>query len=656
MGDTLKTPYEVVISLKQPELLSFINITNPMGLIDETGNYTTNINISEPNIENYASLEEIPLSARFLIKLNHPQTHETMFEEELVIPIGMTLLMGQTIGPDYKLRPQLMPPEFHNTSYQIANEADEEGNFFMLFNATKYDQDTEKFKKLAQRTNEKFSLDNFDFYIEWSEPNLIQLKYFLADSVKTSLKAGHKVKIGNNGFIDLLSPKEHEARIKYLVRKFIDEMPLKPDNKTFVLNKLDSLFFRYNTNSFESPGFNDNLIFSNVIYAPKSENDYWSNVFVEEENYPSFTMIMHVMGHFLQQTICLPNHRYYEFLSDKCSVSERLGLQQTISEESLFDKAEFISFSEASADFFTYLMFNFIEINEKDMLNKSIYFSLGYLDQIATYSSVDANKQISPAFNVAGLQTSFLIDYYRDKCTYSPVKVYTDFLFNQYQYSITSKSGHPAATINEWLSTKQLLYKDEYFVSTENPITLANEYKLKYANERICLIPDIDYTNSAVDIGGKTISDFSQIPVVNIDTNTIINVIKGRFTLLIPNEETKCIIKMEEGSVIRIGNNHAIKLLTGKFLFKTTANFHTSLAHFVANSSYFNIQLDEKQTIISAYEGEISMTSENDVEVIRSGEYTIMNKKGKFKKPKVIESSDSNSSNLSIESPFIIEK
>ncbi len=263
----------------------------------------------------------------------------------LEIPIGMTLLTGQTVGSDYKTRTQKAAPEFHNTSYQIANEADEDGNFFILFNTTKYNQDIEKFQTLANRTNEEFTYDNFDFFIQWTETNNIALKYFLCDSIKTKMKVASVIKIGNNGFIDLLSPEEHEKRIKYLVNEFVNEMPLKSDNKNFVLNKLDSLFIRYNTNLLENPGFNDNLIHSNVIYAPGSKGDYWSKVFVNDE-YPSFTMIMHVMGHFLQQTICLPNHRYYEFLSDKCSVSERLGLHQISSEESLFDKSEFISFSD----------------------------------------------------------------------------------------------------------------------------------------------------------------------------------------------------------------------------------------------------------------------------------------------------------------------
>ena len=189
----------------------------------------------------------------------------------------------------------------------------------MLFNTTLFEKNIEKFKKLAERTQQIFNMDQFDFSLHWSESCSLPLNYILPDSIRNKLKAAKKVKVGKNGLIDLLSAEEQEQRIKNLVALFIEQMPLKPDKKSFVLSKLNSLMFRYGSTTSKYPEFKDKFSQVNIIDAPLSKEKYWSKEFVNGKENPSFNQMMHVMGHFLHHCICLEDFRSFSFLSNKCN-------------------------------------------------------------------------------------------------------------------------------------------------------------------------------------------------------------------------------------------------------------------------------------------------------------------------------------------------
>lgn len=651
LGSALESPYEVNIVLEKPELLPFIEITNPKGFIDNTGNYKYDITISEPNIEDFNSLNEIPMGATFVVQVIHPQTKAIAFEQKTTLPLGMTLIQGQTIGPDYKPRQEPLPPEFYSTNYQIANQADEEGNFYILFNTTLYEKDIEKFKQLAERTQQMFSMDQFEFSIQWSPTCSLPFKYVLTDSIKSQLTVANKVKIGRNGQIDLLSPEEHEQRIKQKVTQFIERMPLKPEKKSFVLSKLDRLTFRYSGTT-EIPVFTDNLTFSNVIEAPSTREVYWSSTNLNGRENPSFTLMMHVMGHFLHHAIVLPENRFYNFLAKKCNGNEKIWNHQLDLLKYMFDKSEYISFSEAGADFFNYLMFKFIEQSDQDFVNKSIYYNPAYLAEFANSKKAMQTKQKYPSYAVSGSQTAFLVDYYGNNCQNNPARVYSDFLLNQVLYAVYSKGGDPASTINEWLVTKRQSFNKEYLDGDSNPFAKAMVYGLVKEDQNISLMPTGEHSSSSANINRNLVSDFSQIPSVTIAPNTTLSIENGNFNLIAISKNSVMVIELEPKAKIRIEADHSIKLTEGNFRFKSPLNFKTPLARFNSKSSNFSIKLEEDETSIIVFEGEVKLTSDADEDTVRAGQSTRINKRGKIRRPRDMKEIPVQPESKIIEVPF----
>ncbi len=651
LGSALESPYEVNIKLENPELLPFIAITNPKGFIDNTGNYKYDITISEPQLENFRSLNEIPLEATFVVQIIHPQTQSIDFEKKIKMPLGMTLIQGKTIGPNYKPRQEPSPPEFYFTSYQIANQADENGNFYILFNTTLYEKDIEKYKKLAERTQEVFNMNRFEFALEWSANCSLPFRYMLPDSIKSQLTVANKVKVGKNGLIDLLSPEEHEQRLKQKVIQFIERMPLKPEKKSFVLSKLDQLIFRYSASAI-NPTFTDKLTFSNVIEAPFSRELYWKNEFLIGPNNSSFTLMMHAMGHFLHHAIVLPENRFYNFLAKNCYGDEKIWTHQRDLLKYMFDKSEYISFSEAGADFFTYLMFKFIEQNDRDFAHQSIYFHPGYLSQFSNSDKAMEVKKKYPTYSVSGPQTTFLINYYGRNCETNPSRVYSDFLLNQSLFSKYSMGGDPASTINEWLLAKRKSFAIEYLDGESNPFEAAGLLDLVNEDYKVSLLPMGDHRTATVDINGNLVSDFQQIPSVSIQPNSMVSIENGKFNLLVIHKDSIKLIELEPNCKVQIGEKYDLKLIAGNFNFKSALNFKTSLAQFSPNSEKFNIKLEPDLTTIIVFEGYLKLKSENDEDTVKAGQSTTMNKKGKIKKPKDMKEIPAQSSPKVVEIPF----
>lgn len=652
-GEKLVSPYKIKIILENEKLLQFIDISVPEGIIDEFGNFNTDITISEPDPNNYKTLDEVPLNATFKVQFLNPQNSEITFEKLIKIPIGMTLLYGQTIGPDYKARREPMPPEFKATTYQIANQTDEKGNFYVLFNTTLFEKNIEKFKKLAERTQQIFNMDQFDFSLHWSESCSLPLNYILPDSIRNKLKAAKKIKVGKNGLIDLLSAEEQEQRIKNLVALFIEQMPLKPDKKSFVLSKLNSLMFRYGFTTSKYPEFKDKFCQVNIIDAPLSKEKYWSKEFINGKENPSFNQMMHVIGHFLHNCICLEDFRNYSFLSNKCNGSEKIWIHQRDAERNIFDKSEYISFSESGADFFTYLMYQFILKSDKEFALKSIYYQAGYLPQFEDKDKAIQTKQKYPIYSVSGVQTAFFVNYYGEECFNNPANVYSDFLLTQALYSKLTIFGEPAMTINEWLTAKRHFFDKEFITNNADPAALATEFGQINEQQKFLVFPTSNYKEAAIEINGNVISDFSQIPAAYIDTASVVKVLKENFKLIIPTEEQLHIIEMNENSSIKIGEDNKLKLLIGSFNFFSSINFTSSLAQFTPSSNNFSVNLKAELTTIKVKQGELKVTSGRDEEIILSGEYSTMNKKGKIKKPKQIKKPEMDNNLKKLEIPFL---
>jgi len=635
-GGILESAYKVRITLNNARQLPFINIGTAEGNLDESGHFKSTITVDEPDPENFNSIDEIPMEASFVVQVLHPITMDESYREELSLPIGMALLYGQTIGPDYKARQQALPPEFKPTSFQIANQTDENGNFFVLFNTTLFQKDIEKFKKLADRTQQIFSMDQFGFSLLWSEACSLPLDYMLPDSVKNQLKAGQKVLIGKNGLIDLLSVEEQEQRIKLLMTAFIEKMPLKLEKKSYVLSNLDQLVFRYGVATASYPEFGDKLTSSQIIDIPLSREAFWSKEFFNGKESPPFNLLVHVMGHFLEHAICLEDARYYDFLSQNCAGNEDSWTHQLDIQKTIFDRSEYSSFSEAGADFFAYLLFHFIKQSETDLASRSIYFCPGYWPQFDNKDRVEASNKKYPPYAVSGVQTAFLVDYYGKKGFENPEKIFADFLLTKMLYAKHSRNGAPAMTINEWLLAKQYSFETEFLLSLPPPGFLAKEYGLIHEVAPISLLPLSNYQEAAIEINGKHFADFSQVPSACINPDSEVRVLNAPFKLLIPSKEVLHLVEMTPNSQFQIGADGSLQAVQGEFHFYSPLKFETALVSFFPYSTDFCVKFEPELINIEVIEGDLRLTSLKEEEIVLAGQSTSVNKKGKIKKPKKV--------------------
>ncbi len=630
LPDTL---IQATLEVDNPSQTKFIQVANPRLQVDSTGNSSFSININEPDESMYPSLADIPLQVTFKVNIAVTGSEPVLAEKTLTLPVGITLLTGKTTGPDFKPRAEARPPELFPISFQIANQTDKKGNFYILFNTTLFNKELDKQRQYARRTGRKFDKANLTPEINWPETCSIPLKYELPDSIVNSIKAGIIVKLGNHGNFDILTPAEHEQRIKQYVETFAKAIPLDEEQKSYLFSKLDKLTFSYNTKNITKPTFSDNLNFQPVINIPENKKEFWGTK-INETTDPAYSLIFHVMGHFIQQAVVLKQHRYYNFLAEKCGGSKWIETRRTDELKYLFDKAEYVSFSEAGADFFTFLMINFLKEKVPGFANNSIYYHKGYINDFTDFNRFKAVQNKYPAWLVSGPQTSFLINYYGTACQSNPVGVYSDFLLNTIMFDKLTRGSGPASTINQWLLTKHLTYETRSFSGKTDPDKLAATYGLINNHKSIRLIPRTDFSKARLVLDGNTISDFTQIPAVTVTTSSQITFGKGNFIMLMPSKDTIMMLEADSASSVKVANGHSLTLLSGSFFGDSPLTFNTIRAKFSATGNNFALTIMPKQTAVYNQTGQLKISTEKDEETVLGGFATTISKKGNIKKPK----------------------
>jgi len=621
------------VTLNESGKIDFIRIVNPSIEINSMGNADFNVTINEPDNRDDGALANTPLQANFKISLALASTGQVLAEKELTVPIGMTLLTGKTVGPDFTPRVQPRSPELFPVSFQIANETDENGNFYILFNTTLYNKELEKQRQYAERTGREFDKKNMTLEINWPETCSIPLKYELPDSIVNTLKAGTKITIGNNGNFDILTPAEHEQRIKKYVKEFATAIPLDEESKSYLFSKLDKLTFIYNVKNITIPTFSDNLNYNPVITIPVSQKEFWGSK-INEPIDPAYILVFHVMGHFLQQAVTLRHHRYYNFLAENCAGSKYVTAQQIDEPKYLFNKAAYISFSEAGADFFASLMYNFLKENHPDFTASSIYYHQGYLDYFTDFKKFKPIQTKHSAWLVSGPQTAFLINYYGNVCKSNPVSAYADFLFNTVAFSKLTRGSEPASTINQWLLTKHLMYKTDAFAGNSDPNKLAAEFGLFDNGKFISLIPRTDFSKAGLVLDGNLLSGFSKIPKIDITASSQITFGKGHFIILISSKDTIMMMEADSASSVKVENGTSLTLLSGTFFVDAPVEFKTSLVGFTPVSNDFELAITPKLTSVFNQTGSLKISTEKDNKILQAGFATTISKKGNIKKPR----------------------
>ncbi len=620
------------LTINNSNNIKLVNISNPEAIIDSAGNARFNVTIREPSGNDFASPASIPLQVTFKAAVTVAGTEQVIAEKELEIPMGMILFSGKTSGPDFKPRNEIAAPDLFPVTYQILNKTGSKGEFYILFNYALYQKEIEKKQQYAKRTGSKFDSNSLKLTLKWPDNCSIPLKYDLPDSVLKALKPGIKIMAGAQGNFDLLTPQEHEQRIKKYVEAFAVNLPLNEESKSYLFSKLDNLTFNYNAKNVSVPSFSDNLNYKTVIDIPMNKQAFWGeNLNTSSE--PAYALVFHVMGHLLHQVLVLNNHRYYNFLAEKCGGSKYLYNRQTDELKYLFDKAEYVSFNEAGADFFVVLLYNYLKNNNPSFFENSVYSHKGYVDDFTGFNKFKTVQEKYPARLVSGPQTAFLTEYYGDSCTSNPAWVYHDFLSNMLHFASLTRGTEPASVMNQWILSKHLVFAGKTSKGSD-PNNIAAKYGLLRKNKTVLLIPRTDFSKAELVVDNTPVTGFNQIPAVTVSGASQIEFGKGHFVVFIPSADTILMLEADSASALMVKNGNKLNLLSGTFFIDAPIEFNTALAAFYPTGNNIAISVSPKQTLVFNKTGILRIVSEKDEVVVPAGFATIVSKKGKIKKPK----------------------
>ncbi len=620
------------LTINNGENSKLVNITNPGTIIDSAGNARFNVTVREPSDDDFASPASIPLQVTFKATVSVAGTEHILTEKELTIPMGMILFTGKTSGPGFKPRNEISAPDLFPVTYQILNKTSHKGEFYILFNYALYKKEMEKKRQYAKRTGTKFDGNSLKLMLKWPGNCSIPLKYHLPDSVLKTLKPGVKIVLGAQGNFDLLTPEEHERRIKKYVEAFAVDLPLNEERKSYLFTKLDKLRFNYNAKNIAAPSFSGNLNNEPVINIPAGKEEFWGENFNTSDQ-PAYALVFHVMGHFLHQVLVLNNHGYYHFLAGKCSGSKNLYKGQEGKQEYFVDTAEYVAFDEAGADFFTVLLYNYLKKNNPLFFEKSIYSHKGYVDHFTDFNKFKSvQKKYSP-WLVSGPQTAFLTQYYGDSCISNPVWVYHDFLWNMLHFAEQTRGAGPASVIGQWILSKHIDFKSKTS-NGNDPNTVAAQYGLLRKNGKILIIPRTGFDKAELTVDNTHIRGFGQIPAVAVSEASQIAFGKGHFIVLIPSADTILMVEADSASKLKVEKGNRLVFLSGTFFIDAPVNFNTALAAFYPTGNDITLSILPKQTWVFNKTGSLKIVSEKDEAVVPAGYATFISKKGKIKKPK----------------------
>lgn len=602
-GDSVMSKYRVKISLKNDSLLPFITVTNPVGVTDSTGNFKTEITFRTPAPGNYTTLKKLPLSASFNVVLFKHNSDTVVFEKSITLPLGMTLLTGQTTGPGYQPRKE-PPPQLNQIIYQIATESDSLGHYSILFNTTSYNKNREQFQKLASSVDSSGENRWDHFSLQWPASGMFPVTYQL-DSLKKHLLPGQKIILGKKGIIDICSPPEQENRLKEFVRQFIVHMALTREDRNRILKKLETLNFQYQA-KVSSPVW---IYEKNLIAIPTSAEEFWN--LNTENSSTAYSILIQIAGRFLVQNVNNHQERHFAFLQAKDAQKD----SETPANAELFSRKDYKTFYQTETEFFNFLLNSYLKKAGNVFTSKSVY-----------YQNIDTTE-----FNN---QSKFLIALYGDLCEEKPAAVFSDFLFTRMIYSGLTGNSHPAATMQEWLATKKVSYQRQFIVKTDNPLPRAAKFGLLPEKWDVLLIPKADFAHCSIQVGGKTITGFGQIPALPLRDTSTVKILSGNFLLQFLPSGPASVIEAVPGAVFKLDTNNKLVHLSGKLLFRASVPFQTQQASFIPGSNNFMVSVDPKHTVLNVYDGEVEVKNEKADQTVHAGETTTIGKRGSIKKPK----------------------
>ncbi len=576
-GGNLSIRYPVKLHITDSQNYPFVEIVNSEGFTGRDGTYKGVLTLHEPKEKDIELLATAPLDISVEVSIFHPQTNALLYENSVKLPLGIALISGTTTGPGYEPRPENHAPDFYPMRFQIANSTNENGDFYILINTYSLKNEVKQPNAFYNSAGKTDTIMQPGLFLKWMGNISYPMVYRLSNKEAESIKHSSKLQLGKNGAFDLLSVSEHENRARQITLDFIDMMPLSKDTKSNLFSLVEAVKFRYNIEKVNAPTFSAKPEAISFIDIPESPEKFW-NLTSNETSDNAYSLIFHALGHLVNRVACFSGKGYYNFLNNRCHGSKQLFNRRENITNTLTDESEYIAFYEANADFFCYLLYQFLKNQNHDFTKHSLYYKPDYCQLFEQEIDIDP---FSGIHSVSGLQTRYFIKLYGNESHRAPENVYTDFLMVQKIYANLSGLGEVAKTLHEWI----FALKNPQTESLTGNFPATKELIQSVYTPRISIIAVSGNESSRIKIERETASNFSQKPALYVSSNSSVKSLNGTFILLVPNNDSFCKIWLKPGAKLKVEKIDSIRFMIGEFLGKGTFKVHTPLASLTARDA-----------------------------------------------------------------------
>jgi len=600
----------VALSIVDPDRYPFLELPAPGEMeaqkTGDGGNWRVDLATSKP--EHSEDLSGFPLEVAFDVQV-FDKAGGQVAAERGSFPLGVSLFHGRTLGPeDPETAPHILkgrrepPPGVVPGAVAdrlfIDSSSAEGGDFHVLFS-------------LPRSTKTVTLL--------WPDEDChlpLQYKLLVLNTPPGAVKELDRE-------IDLLSPAEHEKRIKYFVDQFLQKMPLKAQAKGQIRSKLRGLPFLADSSA-SVPFYGSTMRkWTNALYLPAADvKTYWAEHLVTGDD-PAYSLCFHELGHFLHLGLVETNKL------DWIAKLRRGATHDTWTPPNASMKTQFYtSYAEGTADFFATLMYRFVDDNYPGF-KTSLYYNPGYLLRF-WQSGVEAGALHFGGCRVEGVQTRFLMSFYGSAAANRPATVFGDYLrtmFLKKRSDFLSAIlpwiwSHPARTINDWTAMKRR------FGGMVNPNLddLAARFRIDPCMPQLRLLAHTysDETKDAVqtEIDGVPTPIPGAWPGIPIAPGQTVKVMKGRlFMRMDPPVSYFSGITAFPGSEFRLLSISKIEVTAGKVVIPYSMDAKVGPnARVTHRATVFVVEATpEGGAIVQVAEGEVEVATDRGSRVVGAG-------------------------------------
>lgn len=524
-------------------------------------------------------------------------------------PLGAILIHGATVGPpDPEVAPLVMkgryePPPTSIWNGFIHSTARQNGEFFVL-------------TKIPTR--------KMTIVLNWPDNEVCHLPLKFSVDISPVPNLSYTLSTP----IELLSPEEHQGRVKALVKEFAEAMPLTTSARSRLLNSLQQLPFTTGepggVPSYKSTTLNT----LGEIRLPGGPKAYWADNLIDvagAQTDPAYAITFHEMGHFVHQQL-IESFRWKMFYN----IDKYLGSSHSTwsAPDTKFDSAKsIVSFNESTADFFAYLIYIFVDQRHPEF-RRSQYYHRSYLAQFDTETKARSVASTKGCM-IEGVQTSFLRALYGDRVGSAPAVVYADYLRIMLQYEDDSwfTPFIPARTISEWIGTKS---RHQTLGTTAKPADLARQFNIMPCDKQPQILINPTGSAGTYVVNGSRVDANEKSKIGSLLIGDQVTIRSGTFTISNVNPESGqfTVIQATPGATFRIVSANEIYVSKGLIGVKGPVTISSPSGRATPKGTVWTIEVaDSGDATVKVLEGSVLVENSKERATLGKGNAATLRKK-----------------------------